>query len=315
MNASSSLRILFMGTPQFAVPSLEALMSSRHTVAAVVTKPDARKGRGLVVAESPVKVCAKADAVPVLQPENLKDPAFLSGLRELQIDLIVIVAFRILPGEVLAIPRLGAVNLHPSLLPKYRGAAPIPWTLAHGDTETGITVFFLNQVVDGGDIIEQTHEPIECRETAGELSRRLSEKGAGLLVSCVDRIADNRVVPLRQNDTLATPAPKLKKEDGRIDFTQPVKVIYNRIRGFTPAPGAFTMYKGKRLQVLRCEPGVGPGGKPAGTVLAVGPEGLWVQTGEGVLKILTVKPENRQEMAIRDFANGSHIHENEILGL
>lgn len=300
-----------MGTPAFAVPSLRELAGRGHRLLAVITRPDARKGRGLEIHESPVKTLARERALPILQPADLRDPLFLGQLKELDPDLLVVVAFKILPREVLDIPRLGAVNLHPSLLPRYRGAAPIPWAIARGETETGMTVFFLNQVVDGGDVLSRERIPIGPAETAGELTARLSEQGGVLLADCVDRIARGDFEREPQSDAGATPAPKIRKEDARIDFSMPARVIYNRMRAFTPAPGPYTFFRGTRLQVLSAEPVPGDTLKKAGTVIRADAAGIRVQTGEGGLLLKTVKPENRKAMEARDFINGFKIREND----
>jgi len=307
----NSLRIVFMGTPEFALPSLEALLKGPHPVTAVVTRPDAPKGRGRCLAESPVKQAALAAGVPVLQPHALRDPEFLDALRNLAPDLLVVVAFKILPPEVLAVPRSGAINLHASLLPKYRGAAPIQWAVTRGETRTGVTVFLLTQTVDGGAILRQEALDIGPDETSGELSARLSLLGARVLLESVDAIARRETRPVTQDESLATPAPKLRKEDGRIDFTRSAREIYNWIRGMTPVPGAYAVLNGQRLQLLRagcCDDGVV--GRP-GAIVAADKKGLCVQTGRGRLLITEVKPENRKAMAVGDFLNGFRINEHD----
>ncbi|MFH0921035.1 MAG: methionyl-tRNA formyltransferase [Fibrobacterota bacterium] len=305
------LRIVFMGTPEFALPSLEALRNGPQTVVAVVTRPDAPKGRGRHLSESPVKAAGLAAGLPVLQPYSLKDPGFLSALRVLLPDLLVVVAFKILPDEVLSIPSLGAVNLHASLLPKYRGAAPIKWAIARGETQTGITVFMLNRIVDGGAVIRREALDIGPRENAGELSARLSALGARVLCESVDALACGEARPELQDEGGATPAPKLAKEDGKIDFTRSAREIYNWIRGMTPAPGAFTFLNGRRLQVLEAELCEDESNGRPGTIASVGSNGLVVRTGAGKLAITAVKPENRKAMWVCDFLNGVRINEND----
>jgi methionyl-tRNA formyltransferase len=308
------LRIVFMGTPEFALPSLNGLLQGPHRVVAVVTRPDAPKGRGRHLAESPVKSAALTAGLPVLQPHALKDPGFISALRELKPDLFVVVAFKILPTELLALPARGAINLHASLLPKYRGAAPIQWAVAKGETETGVTVFFLNQTVDGGKVIRREATGIGPTETAGELAERLSVLGARVLGGCVDAIARNEVKTELQDEGLATPAPKLSKEDGKIDFTRSAREIYNWIRGMTPVPGAFAVLNGQRLQFLAAQWREGGSGERPGAVVAAGKDGLLIQTGEDRLLVTLVKPENRKVMPVRDFLNGFRIHENDVFG-
>jgi methionyl-tRNA formyltransferase len=311
MNAP--LRLVFMGTPDFAVPSLNALAQTSHDIVAVVTRPDKPKGRGLEIAPSPVKVLAQHLKRKVLQPDLLTNPSFREELLGLSPDLIVIVAFKILPLEILRVPRLGAINLHASLLPKYRGAAPIQRAMAAGETVTGLTVFFLSEVVDGGDVIRQMPVNIGPEETAGQLSDRLKVLGADLLVESVESIARGNVRPLRQEAGKATSAPRLKKEEGKIDFTRPAGEIYNRIRAFTPVPGAYTFHHGKRLQVLRAALAekTGSAAKP-GTVIAADAKGLRVQAGEGVIALLELKPENKRAMSAQDFLNGFRVKTNDV---
>jgi methionyl-tRNA formyltransferase len=308
------MRILFMGTPEFAVPCLERLSQSGHEIAGVVTAVDRPKGRGLKRAQSPVKAKAKALGLPVLQPESLKDPALMSRLRALSPELTVIVAFRILPMAIVNLPPMGTINLHASLLPKYRGAAPIPWAIANGEKETGLTVFYLNEIVDGGDIIEQLPVPIGPAETAGELYDRLKVLGAGLLADCVDRIARGDVKTFAQPATGATPAPKIQKAHGKIDFTKSAKEIYNLIRAMTPVPGAFLFYREKRIGVLGASVVPGHGQKTPGTVLACRKDGIHVQTGRGTLSLARFRPEGRNVMTAGDFINGFRTRENDRFG-
>ncbi|MBL8028184.1 MAG: methionyl-tRNA formyltransferase [Fibrobacteres bacterium] len=302
---NNKLRIIFMGTPEFAVPSLEAIVRNGHSVAAVVTRPDAPKGRGLTLTKSPVKTKAEELSIKVIDADNMKDPLFAAALKELQPDLFAVVAFRILPNDVLSIPRLGSYNVHPSLLPLYRGAAPIQWAIANGDKETGVSIFRLNSVIDGGDIIKQERFAIGDTETAGELSRRLSIEGADLLVSAINDIAEGRAATAVQNSTLATPAPKLKKEDGLINFASDSLSILNRLRGFNPAPGSYTFFSGKRVNVITADH-IDTKGNP-GEVLNVNADGITVAAGKGAIIIKTVKPEGRGIMAARDYANGNKI--------
>lgn len=304
------MRILFMGSPEFAVPSLERLAQSGHEIT-VVTAVDRPKGRGLKRAHSPVKAKAEALGLPVLQPESLKDTAWMDRLRALSPELIVIVAFRILPMAVVNLPPRGTINLHASLLPKYRGAAPIPWAVANGEKETGLTVFYLNEVVDGGDIIEQLSVPIGGDETAGELYDRLKVLGAGLLAGCVDRIARGEVKTFPQPAAGATPAPKIRKTHGKIDFTKSAQEIYNLIRAMTPAPGAFMFYREKRIGVLKASVVPGNAQKAPGTVLACRRDGIHVQTGRGVLSLARLKPEGKNAMTAGDFLNGFRTQEND----
>jgi methionyl-tRNA formyltransferase len=309
---SSRMRLVFMGTPEFAVPSLSSLLATGHEIVAVVTAPDKPKGRGLKRVETPVKDFAKSRNLSILQPESLKDPSFFQALKSLDPDLIVIVAFRILPMEIVNLPKKGTINLHASLLPKYRGAAPIQWAIAKGETETGVTIFFLNEVIDGGDIIRQENVQIGTEETAGELYERLKTLGAEALKACVMDIGAGTATPFRQRDETITYAPKLKKEDGKIDFTKPAQEIYNLIRGFTPFPGAYSFLHGKRILIIKsaCLPEHTQ--KKPGTIISGNQEGIKVQTGLGVLNILRLKPENRKEMSVQEFLSGTPLKDNDL---
>ena len=234
------MRLIFMGTPDFAVPILEALHAGRHSVTLVVTQPDRPKGRGRALAAPPVKEAALRLGLPVIQPESLKTPEFHEAIRKEAADLLVVVAFRILPDSLFPLARLGAVNVHGSLLPKYRGAAPIQWAVASGETETGVTIFQLDRLVDHGGILSQARTPIGPEETAGELFDRLRILGRDLLLRTLDDMEAGRARPLEQDHAASTPAPKLKKEDGLLDWTLPARVLHARIRGFNPYPVCYT---------------------------------------------------------------------------
>ncbi|MEI8201789.1 MAG: methionyl-tRNA formyltransferase [Bacteroidota bacterium] len=232
-----------MGTPDFAVPSLELLVKSGHTISAVITSPDKPAGRGLNLHFSPIKILAQQYSIPILQPPNLKDESFLNQLKKINPDLQVVVAFRMLPELVWSLPKWGTINLHASLLPNYRGAAPINWAIINGETETGATTFFLNNQIDTGDIIDNFTIPILPDETAGELYKTLMLKGADLLLSTVTKIIEGNVKRTQQNIQLNFPAktaPKIFKNDCRINWNQSVENIYNFIRGLSPYPTAFT---------------------------------------------------------------------------
>jgi methionyl-tRNA formyltransferase len=239
------LRIVFYGTPEFAVPSLDRLVKGVDSVAAVVTAPDKPAGRGLRLTRSPVKEFALMHNIPVLQPQDLRDESFLEELQKIHPDLQVVVAFRILPREVWSLPVLGTFNLHSSLLPDYRGAAPINWVLINGESETGVTTFFLEDTVDTGNIIFQERTPLSAHETAGELHDRLKIMGAGLVVKTIDAIKSGTARSFSQHDLAVFEqsmhrAPKIHKTDCRIDWNNDVRSIYNFIRGLSPHPGAFT---------------------------------------------------------------------------
>lgn len=247
MENARQLRIVFMGTPEFAVPSLRALVAGGYHVVAVVTTPDKPAGRGQKLHESDVKVAARELGLPVLQPVKLRDPEFVEALRALQPDLGIVIAFRMLPEIVWAMPRLGTFNLHASLLPQYRGAAPINWAIINGETETGVTTFLLNHEIDKGAILDQVRVPIGPEDTVGTMYERLMNIGTSLVTQTVDRIAAGDITPVEQqsvDERTLHPAPKIFKEDCRIDWTRPGKRIVDFIRGLSPYPAAWTeMYR------------------------------------------------------------------------
>lgn len=297
-----------MGTPDFAVPSLAALAQGPHEIITVVTSPDAARGRGLAVQPTPVKVFAQSRNLPILQPDDLKSSSFRDEIAALSPDLLVVVAFRILPLELIRVPRYGAINLHASLLPKYRGAAPVQRAIAAGETQTGLTVFLLAGIVDGGDIIARESVSIGPDETAGELLEKMKPIGADLLVRSVNDIASKTSKPIVQDSSAACPAPKLKKEEGLIHFALTAKEIYNRIRAFTPVPGAYALFKGRRVQIVKAAlPDVSDKAAP-GSIVYSDAAALRVTAGDGgCVDFLLLKPEGKKVMAARDFANGFRI--------
>ena len=302
-----------MGTPQFAIPTLQALAESRHQLAAVVTNPDRPQGRGRQLAPPPVKECAQTLGIDVLQPASIRDPGLAEALAALAPDLFVVVAFSILPGKLLAIPRLGSVNLHPSLLPAYRGAAPIIWAVVNGEQETGISTFQLNPRVDAGDILLQRRVGIGPDETAGELEARLCQTGAEMVVETVDGLEAGTLSARPQDPEGTTRAPKLDKEDGRIDWQRPAAAIRNQIRGMNPVPGAFTTWQGQPLKIHRAERTDGDGAP--GTVLSADDrQGPVVACGEGALLLTEVQPAGKAAMEGTAFARGYPIEAGAVLG-
>ena len=309
------MKVVFMGTPDFAVPSFVGVAQSGHDLVGVVTRPDRPRGRGQQMQPTDVKatVASLGLDVPVLQPESLRDERFHAQLQALEPDLFAVVAFLILPRSVLAIPKLGSVNVHPSLLPKYRGAAPIQWAIINGETETGVTIFQLSPRVDAGDILVQQRLVIGDDETAGELYERLKMKGAELLIRAIDGMADGSVMPMPQTDEGLSRAPKLEKEDGGIDWSKSAGDIRNLIRGTNPFPGAFTLWRNKLLKVHRATVDTGMG--EAGAVIeADGKRGLIVGTGEGALALDEVQPAGRKRMSGADFVRGYRIEVGERFG-
>jgi len=292
-----------MGTPRFAVPSLNALAQSRHQIIAVVTNPDRPQGRGRQLASPPVKEQALKLGLEVLQPAAVNDPALAEELTARAPDLFVVVAFSVLPRHLLAIPRLGSINLHPSLLPAYRGAAPIIWAVANGEQETGITTFQLSPRIDAGHILLQRRFAIGCDETAGELEARLCVEGATMVVETVDGLEEGRLTGRPQGTEGVSRAPKLTKEDGQIDWDQPAEQIRNLVRGMNPAPGAYTHWQGKTLKVHRTQHAVDCGAP--GTVLcADGRRGLTVACGKGALQLIQVQPAGKAAMEGTAFVRG-----------
>ncbi|MYC26758.1 MAG: methionyl-tRNA formyltransferase [Nitrospira sp. SB0662_bin_26] len=303
------MRVVFMGTPAFAVPSLEALANSDHEVVGVVTQPDRPKDRGQAVVPCPVKELALAKGLPVSQPDKIKSPEFLQQLAEWKPDVIAVTAFgRILPKPILDLPPMGCVNVHGSLLPAYRGAAPIQWALIHGDTETGITTMVMDEGMDTGAVLLQQTIPIEPEDTALELGARMARVGGVLLVETLTRLAAQTVVPCAQDHSRATMAPLLKKEDGVIDWTQSATEIANRIRGLSPWPGSYTFHHEHRLIIRKgrvdAQGGPAGGGQRPGTILAVGPQSFWVETGAGRIEVLEVQPANKKRMSVEQFLLG-----------
>ena len=309
------MRIIFMGTPDFAVPSLIDVAQSGHELVGVVTRPDKPRGRGQQMQPTDVKAAVESLGldVPILQPESLKDEAFHTELKALEPDLFAVVAFLILPRSVLTIPKLGSVNVHPSMLPKYRGAAPIQWAIINGETETGVTIFQLSPRVDAGDVLIQEKVAIGDDETAGELYERMKVKGAELLVRAIDGVANGVINSVPQTDEGLSRAPKLEKEDGRIDWSKSAKDIRNLIRGTNPFPGTFTHWDDKLLKVHRATVGEGTG--QAGSVVFVdGKMGLGIGTNDGVLILDEVQPAGKKRMSGADFVRGYQVAVGEQFG-
>ena len=294
------MRLIFMGSPDFAIPSLERLVQSRHQMAAVVTVPDKPKGRGRKLSESPVKTWAGGHDLKILTPGSLKDEGFVRTLRELNPDLMVVVAFRILPEVVFTIPPNGTVNLHASLLPKYRGAAPINWAIMNGETKSGLTTFYIKKKVDTGNLIMQREVQIDAEESFGEVRDRMAKLGAEVLLETLDSIERGEAKTTKQDDSLATPAPKITSEHCRIDWSGEAVDIKNQIRGLAPSPGALIE-------------STSSSGNPGEVVESEENEGLWVGTGRGKLNLLEVQPEGKRRMSIQEFVRGYRVGPEEKL--
>lgn len=315
MLSKSSLRIVFMGTPDFAVESLRSLVEGGYQVVGVVTMPDKPVGRHQTVLQaSPVKRYAEEKGLPVLQPEKLKDPVFLEHLRALRADLQVVVAFRMLPEVVWAMPPMGTFNLHASLLPQYRGAAPINWAIINGETETGLTTFFLQHEIDTGNIIRQVRVPVAPTDNAGDLHDRLMQLGGALVTETVDLIARGDVQTVAQpspaDGVALKPAPKIFKETCRIAWCEGVKRAYDFIRGLSPYPAAWTeLVEGDKrliLKVYAAEMETAVPGEPVGTLVTDGRSAMRVALPDGYLRLLSVQLAGKKRMDIADFLRGFH---------
>jgi methionyl-tRNA formyltransferase len=308
------MRLLFFGTPHFAVPTLIHLLAQPDFhIIAVITQPDRPRGRGRAISSSPVKEAALAASIPVHQPEKIRAPEARDLLQRLAPDCIVIIAYgQIIPAPLLTIPKLGWINLHASLLPKYRGAAPIHWAIANGETTTGLTTMRIDAGMDTGDMLLQEEIEIAPEETAPELANSMSQAGAPLMAATLRGIASGKLAPRPQNHTDATYAPLLKKEDGRIDWNRPAQEIYNRMRGFAPWPGAYTSFRGHTCHLwgepfpLRTFTASAPG-----TLFHEGSQILIACGHTTLLRLLSVKLEGRKQVSAVEFANGARLTQRE----
>jgi len=300
-----------MGTPEFAVPSLRILLDHSYEVSGVVTAPDRPRGRSQQVSCTPIKEFALHHRLPILQPENLKDSKFVSDVQQLAPDLIVIVAFRVLPREVYTIPKLGSFNLHASLLPRYRGAAPINWAIINGEKESGVTTFFLQDKVDTGSVLLQARVKVGADETAGELHDTLSEVGAEIVLQTVRLIELGIAQPRMQNDSLACPAPKIFKNDCRIDWKKSSQQVHDFIRGLSPQPASWTTHKGKTIKMYRAKITEAQS-KEGGIVLQRTNETLLVGTGNGAVSILEIQQEGKRRLGVEEFLRGYAIKAGEL---
>lgn len=306
------MRIVFFGTSEFAIPALKAIFGSKHEVVAVVTQPDKKKGRDLKLSPSPVKVVASSRSIPVYQPADASSPESAVYLKDLKADLFVVISFgQILKEEILKIPKIFAINVHGSLLPKYRGASPTNRAIIAGERSTGVTVIKMSARLDEGDIILKEEIPIECGDTNITLSERLSSLGASALIKVIDMIESKgaAVTLEKQHQSLVTYAAKLKKSDGLIDWSEPAEVVCNKVRGLLPWPGAYTHYNDKVLKILKAElvkdtfPDQGPGQVAAASAA----EGIVVKTGSGAISIRYLQPEGKKEMDSGSFLLGHQI--------
>ena len=309
------MRIIFMGTPEFAIPSLKILLENQYEVTAAVTAPDKPRGRGQRLSSPPVKEFASKHSLAVFQPLSLKDKEFVNQIVQLSPDLIAVVAFRILPREVFEIPRYGSFNLHASLLPKYRGAAPINWAIIKGEKETGVTTFLLQEKVDTGSIILQARVKIGEDETAGELHDRLAAVGAEIVLQTVRLIELGKAKPHAQDESLASPAPKIHREMCRIDWAKTAQEVHNFVRGLSPDPCAFTFHNGKLLNIYRTKKtGVKVHEASPGLVVSKTDKELQVVTEDEALAIEELQQGGKKRMQIEEFLRGYRLDRGNRLG-
>lgn len=301
------MRLIFFGTPEFAVPALKALINSGHKVVAVVSQPDRRSGRGRHLVLSPVKAKAQDAGLTILQPKTVKEAGFLEDLKRLNPDAIVTAAYgQLLPSEILHLPKFGCINIHASLLPKYRGAAPVNWAIINGDKMTGITMMFMDEGMDTGPILLQSEEAIRDEDTAGTLSERLSLLGAEALIKTLDMLKNGLIKPVSQSGD-ASIAPLLKKDNGLIEWLLSSDKLSNFIRGINPWPGAYTFLDGKRIKILKAVSVDGSG--DAGVIFSANKDELLVGTGKGLLRLLEVQPAGKPVMDVRLFMQGRSLRE------
>jgi methionyl-tRNA formyltransferase len=308
MVASGPLRIAFFGTPEFAVPTLDALLQSRHRVVAVVTQPDRPRGRGHKTTDAPIKARAVAAGLPVLQPERLKNDAFVDALKGLDADLGVVAAYgKILTDAILAVPRLGMINVHASLLPRYRGAAPVHRAIIAGERETGVTIMRVVKALDAGPMLTRVVRAIGPDETSEEVERDLARLGAGLLVSTTDALAAGEARESPQDDQAATYAHRVTKDDGVIDWSWPAERVHDLIRGLHPWPHAFTFLHGMRLILLKSTPSSGGAEGDPGTILEAAGDKLIIAAGVGSVEVQQIQAEGKRPMNTREFLAGHRL--------
>lgn len=309
-------RVIFMGTPEFAVPTLAILHESGYDIIGVVTQPDRPKGRGQKLAASPVKEYAVAHGLTVYQPERVKTPEFVDKLKALSPDVIVVVAYgQILSMDILNLPVYGCINVHASLLPKYRGAAPIHWAIINGEATTGITTMYMDRGLDTGDMILKAEIPISVEDTTGSMHDKLARLGAEVLLQTLRQMAAGTAPREAQDNIQATYAPLLNREHERIDWGRTAQDLGNQIRGLNPWPGAFTTHRDRHLKIWRAIPLDEQGKESPGTVQWVDKEGILVATASGILRLIEIQPQNNKRMHAADYARGHHIEPGEQMGV
>lgn len=309
------MRVVFMGTPDFAVGTLEAIIEAGHEVVGVVTQPDKPKGRGKTMQYTPVKEVALAHEIPVFQPVKVKEESAVEKIRAWKPDVMVVVAFgQILSKELLDLPKYGCINVHASLLPKYRGSAPIQWAIIDGEPESGVTTMQMDEGVDTGDMLEQVVVPLSADETGGSLFGKLAQEGAKLLVHTLEQVEAGSLQPVKQEHTKATHAKMLDKQLGNIDFSKPAVEIERLIRGLNPWPSAYTKLQGKTLKIWKAAVVEAESKGACGTIVSVTKHDLFVQTGEGLLQLQEVQLEGKKRMDIDAFLRGITVEKGTVLG-
>ncbi|MDD4370510.1 MAG: methionyl-tRNA formyltransferase [Anaerostipes sp.] len=308
------MKVIFMGTPEFAVPTLEKLIE-QHEVLAVVSQPDKQKGRGKKVLMTPVKEKAVEHDLLVLQPERARDEEFTAKLQELKPDVIVVVAYgQILPESILNIPKYGCINVHGSLLPKYRGAGPIQWAVLNGEKETGITTMYMGKGLDTGDMIDKVSIELDSKETAGSLHDKLMNQGAKLLIETLEKLENHTAVRTKQNDQESSYAPMLTKEMGQIDFTKSAKEIECLIRGLNPWPSAYTKLNGKVMKVWDADVRMWTGDEKPGTIVDITKKSIVVAAGENALDLKEIQLAGKKRMQVQAFLPGYEVRVGTVLG-
>jgi methionyl-tRNA formyltransferase len=306
--------ILFMGTPAFALPALRLLRERNYPIVGVVSQPDRPKGRGLKEVAPPVKILAQEFGLPVFQPDKVKDPSFIELLQNLKPEMIVVAAFgQILPKAVIDYPPLKCLNIHPSLLPKYRGAAPLIWQIIRGETKTGVTIMVMDDGMDSGDILLQEETDLGVAETYGELHDRLAQLGAALFIKSIEQLADGTAKRISQDASTATFAPRLKKETGKIDWNNKSTDIVNLIRGLSPSPAAHTSLDGLPMKIYTAIAEPGKVNQPPGTIDETSVAGLPVATSDGYVILKDVQLAGKKRMLVSDFLRGHHLKTGTIL--
>lgn len=310
------MRLIFMGTPQFAAGALEAILEAGHEVVCVVTQPDKPKGRGKVLQCSPVKECAVKHGIPVFQPVKIREPQAVAELAGWDAELFVVAAFgQILSAEILDMPKYGCVNIHASLLPKYRGAAPIQWAIIDGETQSGVTIMQMNEGLDTGDMLTKAVVPILDTDTGDSLHDKLMAAGAELIVKTLPQIEAGTLIPQKQDDAASCYAKRLQKSQGRLDFTKEAVVLERLIRGLNSWPGSYTQFRNKNLKIWEASVKEEMQKKAApGTIVNVTKDEIWVQTGNGILAVTALQPEGKRRMETKEFLLGYPIKTGERFG-